>query len=161
MLTPPLQIIALRNAFASPFTKPAFRHLQTLILGALLTTAGRTVASALRAVGLANEKHFQNYQRLLSRDQWSKCSATPPENGQSLAKRCFIGTSDRFYGRRLDNSLVLIEGATDRHQGTCGSSSGRYFLSRSRTARRGRGRLWSQGPSGGNRRVASRLLSPP
>ena len=71
MLTPPLQIIALLNAFAPHFTKPAFKHLQTLILGAILTTGRRTVASALRAVGLANEKHFQNYHRLLSRDKWS------------------------------------------------------------------------------------------
>lgn len=71
MLTPPLQIIALLNAFAPHFTKPAFRHVQTLILGALLTTGRRTVASALRAVGLAKEKQFQNYHRLLSRDKWS------------------------------------------------------------------------------------------
>ena len=71
MPTPPKSIITLLNAFAPLFTKPAFRLLHTLVLGTILTTGRRTVASALRAVGLAQEKHFQNYHRLLNRAQWS------------------------------------------------------------------------------------------
>lgn len=71
MLAPPDTIIALLKAFAPLFTKPAFQHLHTLVLGTILTTGRRTVASALRAVGLSQEKHFQNYHRLLSRDRWS------------------------------------------------------------------------------------------
>jgi hypothetical protein len=75
MLTPPESIIALLNAFAPLFTRPAFRLLHTLILGTILTTGRRTVASALRAVGLSQEKHFQNYHRLLNRAKWSSRKA--------------------------------------------------------------------------------------
>ena len=55
---------------------PAFRRANLLLIGVLLTVGRRTVASALRTMGLAHEAHFQNYHRLLNRDRWSsrQCS---------------------------------------------------------------------------------------
>ena len=42
-----------------------------LIEGALLTHGRRTVVSALRAVGLQDEKHFNGFHHMLSRARWS------------------------------------------------------------------------------------------
>ncbi|MDQ3042782.1 MAG: transposase, partial [Acidobacteriota bacterium] len=38
--------------------------------------ASRTVTNALRVMGLSQEKHFQNYHRVLSRASWSCLSAS-------------------------------------------------------------------------------------
>lgn len=71
MLTLPDDIIAILAAFAPLFTGRTFAHAQILLVGTILTPGRRTVASALRAMGLALEKHFQNYHRVLSRAEWS------------------------------------------------------------------------------------------
>jgi len=42
-----------------------------LLYGTILAPGRRTVASALRAVGLINDPHFTNYHRVLNRDHWS------------------------------------------------------------------------------------------
>ena len=41
------------------------------IYGVILTPGRRTVAAALRVVGLGDEQHFTNYHRVLNRDHWS------------------------------------------------------------------------------------------
>jgi len=58
-------------AFAPLFSKPVFQHVQVLVQGAILAPSSRTVASALRVMGKAEEKNFQNYHRVLSRAEWS------------------------------------------------------------------------------------------
>ena len=42
-----------------------------LVFGTILATGQRTVAAALRAVGLRDERHFTTYHRVLNRAQWS------------------------------------------------------------------------------------------
>jgi len=42
-----------------------------LLYGTILTPGRRTVAAALRAVGLGESKHFTNYHRVLNRARWS------------------------------------------------------------------------------------------
>ena len=71
----PCELFQLLIAFAPLFSKPVFRHVQVLIQGALLSPASRTVASALRVMGKSDEKNFQNYHRVLNRDEWSCLSA--------------------------------------------------------------------------------------
>ena len=71
MLNPPAEIRCLLSLFAVAFTVPTFAKATTLLYGVILTPGRRTVASALRAVGLADEKHFTNYHRVLNRAQWS------------------------------------------------------------------------------------------
>jgi DDE superfamily endonuclease len=46
-------------------------HVQVLVAGALLTPAHRTVAAALRVMGLAQAKQFHRYHRVLSHARWS------------------------------------------------------------------------------------------
>jgi hypothetical protein len=58
-------------AFAPLFSKPVFNRVKVLVTGAILSPASRTVANALRVMGLSQEKHFQNYHRVLGRAEWS------------------------------------------------------------------------------------------
>ncbi|MDQ3062636.1 MAG: transposase [Acidobacteriota bacterium] len=58
-------------AFAPLFSKPVFKRVKVLLTGAILTPCSRTVTNALRVMGLSQEKHFQNYHRVLNRALWS------------------------------------------------------------------------------------------
>ena len=71
----PCELAALMVAFAPLFSKPVFQHAQVLLMGAILAPGKRTVTSALRVCGLSQEKHFQNYHRVLSRARWSGLAA--------------------------------------------------------------------------------------
>jgi hypothetical protein len=64
---PALAIVPLPTPFAVAFTAPPFRHALVLVCGTLLASGRRTVAAALRAVGLEEERRFSRYQRVLSR----------------------------------------------------------------------------------------------
>src|SRR4026209_860373 len=72
--TPPLATVppqSLLTPFAVVFTAPTFRHVLVLVSGTILASGRRTVASALRAVGLGEERRFTTYHRVLNRDAWS------------------------------------------------------------------------------------------
>ena len=62
--------------FASLFRHRTWRHAYTLLAGAILAPGRRTVTTALRIVGLAGERHFCNYHRVLSRAAWSPRAAS-------------------------------------------------------------------------------------
>ena len=62
--------------FAPLFRHRTWRHACTLLAGAILAPGRRTVTSALRVVGLAGERHFCNYHRVLSRAAWSPRAAS-------------------------------------------------------------------------------------
>jgi hypothetical protein len=72
----PCEFIALMVAFAPLFSKPVFQHAQVLLMGAILSPGKRTVTAALRVMGLSQEKHFQNYHRVLNRALWSSLAAS-------------------------------------------------------------------------------------
>ena len=76
MRTLPAEMIRLLTPFAPLFSRRVFRHLQMLVAGAILAPGKRTVASALRAVGLEGERHFCRYHRVLSRATWSSREAS-------------------------------------------------------------------------------------
>lgn len=71
MPTPSVDIIQLLSMFSLAFTVPTFKNMLVLLYGTILAPGRRTVAAALRAVGLAEEKHFTNYHRVLNRAHWS------------------------------------------------------------------------------------------
>jgi hypothetical protein len=70
---PPLPeaIILVLAPFASLFSHRVWRRAQLLLLGAMLVPGMRTVTAALRVMGLARERHFTNYHRVLNRATWS------------------------------------------------------------------------------------------
>jgi len=71
MPTPSPAMVQLLDTFAPAFTAPTFAHARTLACGAILSVGQRTVAAALRAVGLAQERHDTTYHRVLNRARWS------------------------------------------------------------------------------------------
>src|ERR671926_1028723 len=71
MLHLPRPIIKVLHPFHSLFRKPTWEHAQALLLGTILAPGPRTVAAALRVLGLHHEVHFQTYHRVLNRATWS------------------------------------------------------------------------------------------
>lgn len=65
------EIIKLMSTFAVAFSAPTFQKVLLLLSGTILAPGRRTIASALRVMGLGDEPHFGNYHRVLNRDRWS------------------------------------------------------------------------------------------
>jgi hypothetical protein len=57
--------------FAPHFSRRVWSHALVLIVGTILAPGRRTVAAALRAMGLEQGKRFERYHRVLSRTRWS------------------------------------------------------------------------------------------
>ena len=72
----PPELVALLLPFAPLFSASVFQQAQVLVTGAILTPGGRTVTSALRAMGLGHTRQFQNYHRVLNRANWSSLQAS-------------------------------------------------------------------------------------
>lgn len=70
------EYITILGAFARLFSKRIWEHARLLLIGAILSPAERTVAAALRVMGLSLEKHFQNYHRVFNRAVWSSLEAS-------------------------------------------------------------------------------------
>ena len=76
MRTLPTTMIRVLAPFAPLFSKPVFRHVQVLLAGTILAPGKRTVSSALRAMGLGQQKCFHRYHRVLSHASWSSVKAS-------------------------------------------------------------------------------------
>jgi hypothetical protein len=74
--TLPATMIRLLAPFAPLFSERVWRHAQVLLTGAILAPGRRTVSSALRAMGLGQQKRFHCYHRVLSRASWSSVEAS-------------------------------------------------------------------------------------
>jgi DDE superfamily endonuclease len=70
MLILPYSIVMVLGAFAPMFSKRGFEHAKLLMVGAILAPGKRTVTAVLRVMGKHDERHFQNYHRVLSRARW-------------------------------------------------------------------------------------------
>ena len=62
--------IKLLEMFASQFSPRVWQQVQVLVTGTILARGQRTVASALRVMGLSEAKHFVNDHRVLNRAVW-------------------------------------------------------------------------------------------
>ena len=74
-------------AFRPIFSKRVFTNALVLLVGAVLAPGRRTVAAALRVVGLSRLKAYHKYHRVLSRARWSPREA---------ARRLLIQLARRF-----------------------------------------------------------------
>jgi hypothetical protein len=74
--TLPTDMIRLFAPFAPLFSKRVFQHVQLLLMGAILAPGKRTVSSALKAMGLDQQKRFHRYHRVLRRAVWSSGEAS-------------------------------------------------------------------------------------
>jgi len=62
--------------FAPLFSRRVWGHAQVLLGGAILAPGRRTVAAALRVMGLEQEPRFERYHRVLNRASWSSLTAS-------------------------------------------------------------------------------------
>lgn len=71
MLTLPDEYSTLFTQIQPFFSRRVWKLAVVLLVGAILAPGKRTVTAALRIMGLSQERHFQNYHRVLNRAVWS------------------------------------------------------------------------------------------
>jgi hypothetical protein len=71
MGTLPTEIVRVLRHFEGAFSARVWEWATVLLVGAILAPGQRTVAAALRVLGLGTEAYFQNYHRVLNRARWS------------------------------------------------------------------------------------------
>jgi hypothetical protein len=120
--------------FAPLFSKRVWQHARVLLVGAILAPGGRTVGSALRAMGLDQYKRFHRYHRVLSRARWSSLEASRILLGPLL--EAFVGegplilgideTLERRYGKRISARGVYRDPVRSTHEEFVKSSGLRW-----------------------------------
>src|SRR3954467_12390889 len=121
--------------FVPLFSKRVFRHARVLLIGAILAPGARTVSSALRAMGLEQEKHFHRYHRVLSRASWSSLQVSRVLLG--LLVEAFVAegaplvvgideTLERRYGKKISARGVYRDPVRSTHETFVKSSGLRW-----------------------------------
>ncbi len=135
MRTLPTTMIRLLEPFAPLFSKRVFQHVQVLVAGAILAPGRRTVASALRAMGLDQHKRFHRYHRVLSRASWSSREVSRILLG--LLVEAFVPEGDplvvgidetleRRYGKKISARGVYRDPVRSTHENFVKSSGLRW-----------------------------------
>jgi len=75
MITPADEFIKVIIPFHKLFSKPVSRHVQLLLVGAVLVAGTRTVSAVLPIPGLKEEKNSHKYLPVLSLVEWSALEA--------------------------------------------------------------------------------------
>jgi len=110
MLAIPVTLTRVIVKFAPVFSKRVWEHVQVLVVGALLASGQRTVTAVLRVMGLSQERHFQNYHRVLNRARWSSLAVA--QVLLELVVRTFAPTGAVVIG--LDDTLERRRGRSLR-----------------------------------------------
>src|SRR3954454_17041862 len=70
-MPPPGTLLPILETFRPEFTPRTWARVVTLILGSILARGRRTVAAALRQMGLQADPHFSSYHQVFNRAAWS------------------------------------------------------------------------------------------
>jgi hypothetical protein len=111
------------SPFASLFTKATWQKAQILVMGALLTPRQRTVAAALRVMGLAQQSNFAKYHQVLNRAWWSTFAASRILLGSLLGAFAADGTLvfgldetlERRWGKKIEAKGIYRDGVRSSH----------------------------------------------
>ena len=115
MLTLPTGFADLIAAWVPLFTKRVFQSVQILVAGTILAPGKRTVSAALRVMGLAQERGFQNYHRVLNRAKWSALTGS---------RRLLLALIDAFLA---DGPLLMgLDDTIERRRGAKIAAKGIY-----------------------------------
>ena len=71
----PPQFLSCLAGFADLFTRPTWPNVLILLAGVILTPGRRTIAAALRILGLERDPKFCTFHRILNRAAWSSRAA--------------------------------------------------------------------------------------
>ena len=116
MLALPDAVVAVLIPFAALFQNRTWRKAQVLLVGAVLSPGQRTVAAALRVMGLSGDRNYARYHHVLNRAAWS-----PLEVSQVLLRLLIQHLN---HG---DGPLVFgIDETLERRQGSQISALGVY-----------------------------------
>ncbi len=113
MRTLPVEMIRVLAPFAPLFSKRVFEHVQVLLMGTVLAPGKRTVSSALKAMGLDQQKQFHRYHRVLSRAKWSSLEVSRVLLG--LLVEAFVPNGPLVVG--VDETLERRQGKKIRAKG--------------------------------------------
>src|SRR5215471_12365042 len=113
MLAIPVALTRVIVKFAPVFSKRVWEHVQVLVVGALLASGKRTVTAVLSVMGLSQERHFQNYHRVLNRARWSSLAVAHVLLG--MVVRTFTPTGAVVIG--LDDTLERRRGQKIKAKG--------------------------------------------
>src|ERR671918_425077 len=115
MLRLPSRFAAVMLCFAPLFFQRSWRHAEVLLVGAILAPGQRTVTSLLRITGLARDRRFVSYHRVLNRAAWS---------GRAAA-RVLLGLLLGAFAPR--GPVVLgLDDHIERRRGKCIGAKGIY-----------------------------------
>src|SRR5437763_2129853 len=67
----PRPIITILAHFEPLFTTPTWKKVMILLIGTVLARGRRTVAAALRQMGLEMDPHFSGFHQVLNHARWS------------------------------------------------------------------------------------------
>ena len=116
MLTLPDAIAAVLLPFATLFQNRTWLKAQVLLVGTILTPGRRTVAAALRVMGLSGDRNYARYHPVLNRATWS------PLQVSQVLQKLLLQHLDRG-----DGPLVFgIDETMERRQGPQISALGIY-----------------------------------
>lgn len=110
-------------AFGPLFVQRSWRQAQVLLIGAILGSGRRTVASILRIMGLSHERRFVNFHRVLSRATWSLRQGARILLGRLIAAfaagdAVVLGLDDtieRRWGRRIQARGIYRDPVRSSH----------------------------------------------
>jgi len=119
----PSRFAAAVPAFAPLFLQRSWRHAEVLLAGTILAPGKRTVTSLLRIMGLARERRFVNYHRVLNRAGWSARAASRVL--LKLLLDVFVPTGPIVLGVK-PRGLPDIDDTIERRRGKCIAAKGIY-----------------------------------
>ena len=136
MLCLPSRFAAVILNFAPLFFQRSWHHAEVLLLGAILAPGKRTVTSLLRIAGLAQERRFVNFHRVLNRAAWSPRAASRLLLGMLIATFVPAGpvvlgiddTIERRRGKRINAKGIYRDPVRSSH-GHFVKASGLRWLS--------------------------------
>ena len=116
MLTLPKGIIQVLRQCEAVFSERVWEWAKVLLIGAILTPGERTVAAILRVMGCSDEKHFQNYHRVLNRATWSSREVS----------RLLLGVLVRLFVPGNEPVIMGIDETIERRRGRKIAARGVY-----------------------------------
>jgi hypothetical protein len=98
------------------FSNLVWQHAQVSLVGTILTPGQRTVAAALRIMGLNAERQFQTYHRVLNRAAWSSWAVSRELYEPAPPRRPHQPGRPRLKGQRLPTLAQLAANVKTRWQ---------------------------------------------
>lgn len=125
MQTLPTRMLHLLSPFAPLFSERVWAHAQVLLAGAILAPGKRTVAAALRVMGLGHLRRLHRYHLVLSRATWSSREASRVLLGLLIRTFCPDGgplilgideTLERRRGKKIAARGIYRDAVRSSHE---------------------------------------------